>query len=88
MIRFRIKEVLLDKEFHLGRRITQDEIAQATGIHRTTLSKIAGQRGYNTTTDNIDKLCRFLGCRVEDLMQYVPDEEISSNTDQLQRGDQ
>jgi putative transcriptional regulator len=79
---------LSTKEFHLGRRITQDEIAQATGIHRTTLSKIAGQRGYNTTTDNIDKLCRFLGCRVEDLMQYVPDEEISSNTDQLQRGDQ
>ena len=77
MIRFRLKEVLLDKEFHLGKKITQDEIAQATGIHRTTLSKIAGQRGYNTTTDNIDKLCRYLGCKVEDIMQYVPDEEVN-----------
>lgn len=76
MIRFRLKEVLLDKEFRLGKKITQDEIAQATGIHRTTLSKIAGQRGYNTTTHNIDKLCRYLECKVEDLMQYVPDDEI------------
>ena len=56
MIRFRLKEVIADKEFELGRRITLSEIAAATGIHRTTLSKIANQRGYNTTTDNIDKL--------------------------------
>jgi len=76
MIRFKLKEVISEREFQSGKRITQDEIAQATGIHRTTLSKVSGQRGYNTTTDNIDKLCRFLGCKVEDLMQYVPDEDI------------
>ena len=76
MIRFRLREVISEREFQSGKRITQEEIALATGIHRTTLSKISGQRGYNTTTDNIDKLCRFLGCKVEDLMQYIPDEEI------------
>ena len=76
MIGFRLKELLLDKEFHIGRKITQEEIAHATGLHRTTLSKIASQRGYNTTTDNIDKLCRYLKCKVEDLMQYIPDEEV------------
>jgi putative transcriptional regulator len=76
MIRFRLREVIAEREFQSGKRITQEEIYLATGIHRTTLSKISGQRGYNTTTDNIDKLCRFLGCKVEDLMQYIPDEEI------------
>lgn len=82
MIRFKIKEVISEREFQSGRRITQDEISQSTGIHRTTLSKISGQRGYNTTTDNIDKLCRFLGCKVEDLMQYIPDEDILGTSGQ------
>jgi len=77
MIRFKMKEVVAELEFKTGRRITQDEIARETGIHRTTLSKISGHRGYNTTTDNIDKLCQFLGCEVQDLMQYVPDDLVS-----------
>jgi putative transcriptional regulator len=82
MIRFKLKEVISEREFQSGKRITQDEISTATGIHRTTLSKISGHRGYNTTTDNIDKLCRFLGCRVEDLMQYVADEDILGTSGQ------
>lgn len=76
MIRFRLREIIIDKEFKEGRRISLDEIARETGIHRTTLSRIAGQRGYNTTTDNIDKLCRYFGCTVGNLMEYVPDEEV------------
>ena len=76
MIRFRLKEVISDREFKTGKRVTFEEIAQATGIHRTTLSKIAGLRGHNTTTDNIDKLCCFFGCKVGDILEYIPDEEL------------
>ena len=75
MIRFRLKEVIADKEFELGHRITLDEIAKETGIHRTTLSKIANQRGYNTTTGNIDKLCSYFGCPVDKLIEILPDRE-------------
>ena len=74
MIRFRLKELVADREFSIGRRVTFEEIAKATDIHRTTLSKIASQRGYNTTTNNIDSLCKFFGCPVERLMEYVVDE--------------
>lgn len=74
MLRFRLKELIADKEFRDGRRITLDEIAKATAIHRTTLSKIANQKGYNTTTDNLDKLCAYFGCRVEQLMEYIPED--------------
>jgi len=59
------------------KRITLGSIAQFTGIKQPTLSKIAGTRGYNTTTDNIDKLCRYFGCKVSDIMEYVPDEEVA-----------
>jgi len=50
MIRFRLKELLAEKGFQENRRVTLDEVSQATSIHRTTLSKIANQRGYNTGT--------------------------------------
>ncbi|MFQ5518573.1 MAG: helix-turn-helix domain-containing protein [Mariprofundus sp.] len=73
MIRFRLKELISDKGFNEGRRVTLDEIASATGIHRTTLSKIANQRGYNTTTDNLDKLCTYFNCSVDKLMEHIPD---------------
>lgn len=72
MIRFRLKELIADREFELGRRITLEEIARETGIHRTTLSKIANQRGYNTTTGNIDKLCRFFQCSIDQLVELIP----------------
>jgi len=75
MIRFRLKEVIADMEFELGRRITLDEISNETGIHRTTLSKIANQRGYNTTTRNIDNLCNFFNCSVESLVEHIPDKK-------------
>jgi len=72
MIRFRLKELLAEKGFQENRRVTLDEVSQATGIHRTTLSKIANQRGYNTGTENVDRLCEYFGCQVEDVIEHVP----------------
>ncbi len=75
MIRYRLRELMADYQFRTGTRLTFDELAKETEIHRTTLSKIANTRSYNTTTDNIDSLCRFFKCQVGDLMQYVEQAE-------------
>ena len=72
MIRFKIKEVIAKKEFTDNKRITIGQIAEATNIHRMTLSKMINQRGYNTGTDKLDSLCRFFDCPVEDIIEYVP----------------
>lgn len=71
MIRYRLRELMADYQFKTDKRITFDGLAKETGIHRTTLSKIANQKSYNTTTDNIDRLCEFFGCEVGALMEYV-----------------
>ena len=76
MIRFMFKELLIERGFREGKKITLDQVVQETGINRSTLSRLSSVRGYNTTTDNIDKLCRYFNCAVGDLMQYVPDEEV------------
>jgi putative transcriptional regulator len=69
MIRFRLKDVIARKEYEWNRRIPYAEVAKATGIHRATLSKIANTRGYNTTTDNVAAICRYLGCELHELME-------------------
>lgn len=41
-------------------------------ISSSTIDKLRKDKPLNTTT--INDLCRILGCRVEDVMQYVPSE--------------
>ena len=79
MIRFRLKELMADYQFVQARRLTMEELAEKTGIHRTTLSKIAGRRGYSTTTENLDKLCAFFGCALDRLAEYVPDDSVADS---------
>lgn len=74
MIRFRIQELLAEKHFKEGRRITLLELSQATGINRVTLSKMVNQRGYSTVTDNLDKLCHYFDCKIDQLAEYVSDD--------------
>ena len=71
MIRYRLRELLAQKSFDEDRRVTLDEVAEQTGISRNTLSRISNTRGYNTTTDAIDRLCDFFNCGVADVMEHI-----------------
>ncbi len=77
MIRFRLAELTADKAFKERRVIPLSEIAQATGIHRATLSKIANQPGANVGTELIDRLCRYFDCQPGDLLTYIADDSTS-----------
>lgn len=72
MIRFRLKELIAEKEFRERRVITMTEVAAKTGINRMTLSKIANHPGYSTVTDNLDRLCNYFNCRIEQLAEHLP----------------
>ena len=41
-------------------------------ISGSTLDKLRKDKPLNTTT--VNDLCRILGCRVEDVMEYIPSE--------------
>jgi putative transcriptional regulator len=73
MLRFKIKELIGKKEFDDGRRITISEIADTTGIHRMTLSKLLNHKGHSTRSENINSLCKFFNCAIEDLVEYIPE---------------
>lgn len=75
MIRFLINELLSEKQFKEGRRVTLLEVSEKTGINRMTLSKMINHKNYSTVTDNLDKLCTFFKCKVENLIEHIPDDE-------------
>lgn len=73
MIKIKLKELLARKAYE-GERITLKELAERTGISRTTLHRIANIPGYSTTTEHLDKLCKALQCDIPDLVEFVNDE--------------
>ena len=73
MIRFKLAEQIEKKQFKESRRITIQEVAEASGVNRMTLSKILNHRGYSAGTDIVDKLCTYFGCSVSDLLEHVPE---------------
>ena len=73
MIRFKLGEQLEKKQFRDSRRITLQEVSEATSINRSTLSKILNQKGYSTGTDVLDRLCAYFDCSIADLVEHLPD---------------
>jgi len=73
MLRFKLKERIADKEFGERRRITIQEVAEATGITRNTLSKMLNQHGISVRSENLDRLCAYFDCKIEQLVEYLPD---------------
>lgn len=71
MLRFKLKERIAELEFRERRRVTLQEIAEATGLNRMTLSKLANHHGSNVQTEVIDRLCTYFKCRVEELVEHI-----------------
>lgn len=80
VIRFKLAEQIEKKQFRESRRLTIQEVAEATGINRMTLSKILNHRGYSTGTDVLDKLCSYFRCSISDLVEHVSESNDSRNS--------
>jgi putative transcriptional regulator len=78
MIIFRIRELIEAKEAKEGRKITLQEVADATGLNRTSLSKMQNiEFKHSTTTAAVESLCVYFDCKVEDVMVYVADDLVT-----------
>ena len=73
MIRYHLKHLIADMEFNQGKRISLKEISEKTGIHLSTLSRIANQKASNTTIGNLEKICLFFNCQIQELVEFIPD---------------
>jgi putative transcriptional regulator len=73
MIKFKLKELIAHKEFEEHRIVSVAEICNATGIGRTTLSAILNNKGKNVGIENVDRLCSYFGCEIQDLIEFISD---------------
>lgn len=71
--RYKLREQIAEKMFLDNRTITISEVAEQTRIARAVLSNLVNKRGYNTLTDNLDRLCTYFGCELNDIDEYVKD---------------
>jgi len=73
VLTYYLRRQIAHKAARENRRLTLVEVARETGIGRMTLTRMADHPGYNAETVNLDRLCRYFGCRIEELVEYRPD---------------
>ena len=56
----------------IDKNMKKQDLKKITGISATCIAKIG--RGDNITTDVLVRICTALNCRLEDIMELVPDE--------------
>lgn len=47
------------------------ELHEATGISQSKISEIIRGKRVNITLDTIERICMFLGCKIEDLVEIT-----------------
>lgn len=59
----------------LGERLLKmKKVSDETGISRTTLLSIYQRRCKAITFEVLDKLCKYLNCEIEDIIEFKNDE--------------
>lgn len=53
------------------RNVSQYALIKHHGIGPSQITRL--KRNESVTTGTIDKLCRILDCRINDIMEYIPD---------------
>ena len=71
MIRVRLGHILLDEQMKLK------ELAEATGLAVNNLSILKTNKARAIRFSTLETLCKALNCTPGDLLEYVPDEDVS-----------
>jgi len=56
------------------RGITQYDLYTHYNVNRSQINRL--KHNQNVEVNTIDKLCNILECRVEDIMEHIPDKNI------------
>ncbi len=57
----------------IDKNMNKTELRMASGITTTALAKLG--RDENVNTEVLAKICKTLDCKIEDIMEMVPEEK-------------
>ena len=71
--------VKYDKLFHLliDRKITNAQLAQKAGVSANIIARL--KRDQYISMESIERLCVALNCGVDDILEFIPDENDEVN---------
>lgn len=55
------------------KRLKPVELRRMTGLSKDTIYLLYYDKNRTVKLETIDKLCKALDCKVEDLFEYIPD---------------
>jgi putative transcriptional regulator len=69
MIKVHLSRIMGEKKLKIA------DVARMTGLHRNGIAKLYNEETDGIKFDTLDKLCKALNCKVEDLIEYIEDEK-------------
>ncbi len=76
-LRFLIARKNTERARHGARPLTQQQIADETGIAPSVINGLVVNRAQRVDYKTIDRLCRFFKVQPGDLFEYIPEEEAA-----------
>lgn len=70
LVRFRLHQVMADRDIHLNK-----VLSQMSGIDETTIGRIKKNDAKMISLKNLDRLCKALNCQPGELFVSEPDAE-------------
>lgn len=56
-----------------AKRINIQALSELTKLSRSTISNIYNEKVNRIDLDTISSLCKALECKIDDLLEYIPD---------------
>jgi putative transcriptional regulator len=69
----------LSYQARVGRKVSLQEVSDATGITKAALSRIERGETERVDFDTLSKLCVFYGVGVGDLLEFDPNGRLAPN---------
>ena len=57
----------------IGHDMKKKDLAKAANISNYTITKMS--KGENVTVEILGKICTALNCNIDDIMEFIPDNE-------------
>ncbi|MCX7857815.1 MAG: helix-turn-helix transcriptional regulator [Deltaproteobacteria bacterium] len=55
------------------RRIKISDLSRELGVHRNSIALLYHEKAKRVELDLLDKLCKYFGCKVGDILEYKED---------------
>ena len=61
------------------KNMTKEDLKKATGMSSATIAKLG--KNENINMKSLEKICEVLECNIEDVIEFVPEDERRSKDD-------